>query len=120
MRTKPSLINLNSALVLSYKNEKQIDEIIIEMKNLFEKFTENELLSFKEQIIQNIIFCFKTIYKKIEFENVTIEVEKIMNEIQDAVTLTGFDTKKLREIYDFEEFQKILKKENEVVLTSFP
>ena len=41
--------NPNSALILSYKNEKQIDEIIIEMKNLFEKFTENELLSFKEQ-----------------------------------------------------------------------
>jgi hypothetical protein len=100
--------NPNSALVLGY-NSDEIQEIIKEIKNCYEPLTENELLSFKEQIHQNIFFILKNIFKKIEFEKIDLETGKWMEALEEKTTLTNFDTTILTKLYNFVEFQKTYK-----------
>eukprot|EP01080_Neovahlkampfia_damariscottae_P010655 gene10655-3279_t len=109
--------NPSSALITGY-NTTKIDQIITSLKEQhFDNFTKNELLSFREQILKNVKFCLTGIYKKIEFEKITIEIEKTMELIQETEILTGFDVKKIKEVYNFEEFQNVLKKK-EFILNS--
>jgi hypothetical protein len=100
--------NPNSALVIGYNSE-EIHEIIKEIKNCYENFTENELLSFKDQIHQNILFTFKTILKKIEFEKIDLDSGKSMEILEEKTTLTNIDTTLLTKLFSFEEFQKTYK-----------